>query len=147
MISDLHLQNWAKGALVALGAFIALGTVSALWENPLFMRMTPAGAWEVALLGLLAGLFGLFVAVRGSACADRAAGAGGILGFIGIACPVCNKLLLMLFGGELLLTYFEPIRLYVAAGGAAILLAAIAIERRRAARPLGLGTQLRSPES
>jgi hypothetical protein len=146
MISDLHLQNWAKGALVALGAFIALGTVSALWENPLFMRMTPAGAWEVALLGLLAGLFGLFVAVRGSACADRAAGAGGILGFIGIACPVCNKLLLMLFGGELLLTYFEPIRLYVAAGGAAILLAAIAIERRRAARPLGLGTQLRSPE-
>jgi hypothetical protein len=71
-----------------------------------------------------------------AACADRAAGMGGILGFVGIACPVCNKLLLMLFGGELLLTYFEPIRLYVAAAGAAILAAAIMVERRRAARVL-----------
>lgn len=35
------------------------------------------------------------------------------------------------FGGELLLTYFEPVRIYVAAAGTAILAVAIVIEGRR----------------
>lgn len=132
---------------MALLAFISLGTVSALWTNPFFMRMTPAGGWEIGLLGLLAVLSGVYVALRGAACADRTAGAGGVLGFIGIACPVCNKILVLLFGGELLLTYFEPIRIYVAAAGAAILALAIFIQWRRgwprmpAIRITSLGTR------
>ena len=48
------------------------------------------------------------------------AGSSGILGFIGNACPVCNKVLLLLFSSELLLTYFEPVRIYVALGGTLI---------------------------
>ncbi|MEK6591777.1 MAG: hypothetical protein AABZ67_01715, partial [Pseudomonadota bacterium] len=98
---------------MALLAFVSLGTISALWDNPLFMRMTPAGGWEIGLLGVLSILSGFYVAIRCPACADRAAGAGGVLGFLGIACPVCNKILLLLFGGELLLAYFEPVRLHV----------------------------------
>lgn len=120
-----------KGAVAALLTFGGLGTVSALWDNPLFVRMTPAGGWEIGLLGALSMLFGLYVAIRRPACSYRAAGAGGVLGFVGVACPVCNKLLLVLFGGELLLTYFEPVRLYVAAAGVAILAAAVLIEWRR----------------
>jgi hypothetical protein len=56
---------------------------------------------------------------------------GGVIGFLGVACPVCNKVLLLLFGGELLLTYFEPVRLYVAAAGAAILALAVVFKLRR----------------
>ncbi len=131
LFSYVSARQWGTGAAVALLAFGALGTVSALWGNPLFMRMTPAGGWEIGLLGVLAMLSGLYVAIRLPACADRTAGVGGVLGFIGVACPTCNKILMLLFGGELLLTYFEPFRIYVAAAGVAILAVALVIEGRR----------------
>lgn len=115
------------GLAVALGSFVALGTVAALWENPFFVRMTPAGDVEIVLLGVLSLLLGTYVAIRRPFCSAKAAGAGGVFGFIGVACPVCNKILLLLFGGDLLLTYFEPVRIYVAAAG--VLIAAVAVAR------------------
>ena len=120
-----------KGAAMAAAAFVALGTVAALWDNPLFVRMTPAGDWEIALLALLALLLGVYTAIRRPQCTFRTAGAGGVLGFLGVACPVCNQVLLLVFGGELLLTYFEPIRLYVGALGAAMVAGMVALELHR----------------
>lgn len=106
-----------KGAVVALLSFGGLGTIAALWDNPVFIRMTPVGGWEVSLLGLLALLLGAYVAIRRPLCSLRGAGAGGTLGFLGVACPICNKLLVLAFGADLLLAYFEPIRLYVTLAG------------------------------
>lgn len=123
--------RWLKGIALALGAFAVLGTVAALWENPFFIRMTAVGDWEVGLLLFLSVLGGLYFALRQARCGTRAAGAGGVLGFLGIACPVCNKVLLLLFGGEALLTYFEPIRIYVAGAGSLLVATAIVLEYRR----------------
>jgi hypothetical protein len=100
--------------------FGALGTVAAIWENPIFVRMTPAGGWEVSLLFLLAVLSGIYVAIRRPFCMNKKMGAGGLFGFLGITCPICNKILLLAFGSELLMTYFEPLRIYMAAVGVAI---------------------------
>lgn len=116
------------GVAIAAAAFLGLGTLAALWDNPLFVRMTPAGGLEVLALSALALLLGIYFAIRRPACSLRTAGAGGILGFIGVACPVCNKLLLLLVGGELLLTYFEPIRIYVALAGVIFVGAAVGRE-------------------
>lgn len=113
-----------KGIAVATASFAGLGTVSALWDNPFFVRMTPAGGWEVALLALLSLLLGGYVAIRRPVCSVKATGTGSVLGFLGVACPICNKVLLFLFGGEVLLAYFEPIRLYVALTGVLIVFAA-----------------------
>jgi hypothetical protein len=101
------------GMAVTVGGFVALGTVAALWENPFFVRMTPAGGWEIGLLAILSLLGGAYVLVRRSFCSNGSASAAGILGFLGVACPICNVLLVMIFGGELLLTYYEPIRIYM----------------------------------
>ncbi len=120
-----------KGAAMAAAAFVALGTVAALWDNPLIVRMTPAGDSEIALLALLALLLGVYTAIRRTQCTFRTAGAGGVLGFLGVACPVCNQVLLLVFGGELLLTYFEPIRLYVGAVGAVMVAGMVALELHR----------------
>ncbi len=127
----------AKGALVAVTSFAVLGTVSALWSNPFFVRMVPAGEWEIAMLLLLSLFAGLFTAVRRPYCSLRSAGFGGIVGFLGIACPICNKLLMLIFGGELLLAYFEPLRIYVAAAGTLVLALAAGREMmlRRQDRP------------
>ena len=128
MIPNLSLTRTVQGFAVAVGSFVALGTVAVLWENPLFVRMTPAGDLEIVFLGLLSVLLGIYVAIRRPFCSAKTAGVGGVLGFIGVACPVCNKILLLLFGGELLLTYFEPVRLYVAAVGVLAVAAATARE-------------------
>lgn len=101
------------GLAVAALTFAALGTVTALWSNPLFIRMVPVQGFEIPLLGVLAILSGAFVTVRRPVCAARRATGAGVLGFLGVACPVCNKILLLIFGGELLMTYYEPIRLYL----------------------------------
>jgi threonine/homoserine/homoserine lactone efflux protein len=110
--------------MVAIVAFVALGTVSGVWTNPFFVRMTPTGSWELPALSLLAALTGVFVAIP-SACGLRRATAGGTASFVGIACPTCNKILMLVFGGEALMAGFDPVRPYVAAAGIALLSFAI----------------------
>lgn len=123
----LNLSRILKGLGVAVASFVGLGTVAALWENPLFIRMTPTGDFEIVLLAALSILLGVYAAIRRPFCSIKAAGAGGVLGFLGVACPICNKILLLLFGGELLLTYYEPARIYLAAAG--VLIAAVVVAR------------------
>ncbi len=50
-------------------------------------------------------------------CRMRTSGTGGIASFLGIACPTCNKILMLIFGGPALLAWFDPIRPYLATAG------------------------------
>ena len=50
------------------------------------------------------------------------------MGFVGIACPTCNKILMLIFGGEALMIWFDPMRPYLTAGGIVVL--SIAVWRR-----------------
>lgn len=128
------LRRVALGVAVTIGTFVILGTVSALWDNPLFIRMVPAGPAETTLLAAQSVLLGLFFAIRPALCSANSAAAGGILGFLGIACPICNQILVMIFGAEALLTYYEPVRIYVAAVGVLVTgLAVLWALRRRLA--------------
>lgn len=114
-----------RAVAAALLSFAAIGTLTALWPNPLFARMTPVQGFEVWLLLVQSVLIGLYVAVRRPHCPVRKAGIGSVVAFLGIACPTCNKILLLLFGSGLLLEYFEPVRIYVAAAG--VILTALAV--------------------
>lgn len=119
--SRLKVDELISSALIAVPSFVAIGTVTALWANPFFTRMTPTSGYEFWLLiaeSLMLGLyFGLQKPVKKNTCSTF----GGILGFLGIACPVCNKLFLYLFGATFLLSYFEPVRLYVGLAGIVLL--------------------------
>ncbi|OQM73435.1 hypothetical protein [Manganibacter manganicus] len=126
----MAIGAYARGAFVAIGSFIMFGTVAALWANPLFIRMTPTGGFEVVLLALQALLLGVYVAIPVPSCGLKLASVGGIASYIGIACPVCNKLLLFVFGANSLLIYLEPMRLYLAVGGALVTMVAVSIRWR-----------------
>lgn len=134
---NAHRFPKVRATAIAVGvgilSFGVLGTVAALWPNPLFVRMTPAGGWEIGLLGLQSAFLGLYAAIWRPTCSIRTAGVGGVLNFLGIACPVCNKVLLLLFGWSALMTYFEPLRVYLAVLG--VIVTAFALGREWMLRP------------
>jgi len=139
ILAETSLKRYAGALLVMVTSFALMGTVAALWQNPVFIRMTPVGDWELILLALVAVFSGAFVIVRRPFCdtpgSENTATAGGVVGFIGLACPVCNKILLLVFGSELLLTYFDPVRIYLAALGVIIMAWVVLREWRLRFRP------------
>lgn len=128
---NIGSKNILTGLALAAFMFLALGTIAALWKNPFFVRMTPAGDWEIGLLAVLSMLSGLYIVVRRPFCTNKTLGAGAVLGFLGVACPVCNKILVIIFGGELLLAYYEPVRIHLALIGILVTLWAIQYEWRK----------------
>lgn len=124
------------GIIVAGFSLAAIGTVTAVWANPFFTRMTPIGLWEIPSLLIVAALAGVFAAVRRPVCTNGKAGLGGLASFLGIACPTCNKILMLIFGGEALLRWFDPVRPLVTVLGIGLLCLAIRNEWNK--RPLRL---------
>lgn len=95
--------------------FIILWTVTALWENPFFNRMTSYWYLDYIILVLESAIIGLYMGTRSNTHCDYSKGAtaGWIFWFLGFGCIVCNKILLMIFWASFLLSYIEPIRYYI----------------------------------
>jgi hypothetical protein len=118
---DDTLHRGLRGTAVGVALFAVLGTVTAVWANPLFVRMTPVGPWEFGATVLTALLAGVTVALWVPRCRMRTSGAGGLASFLGIACPTCNKVLVLIFGGPALLAWFDPVRPWLAAAGVIVM--------------------------
>ena len=88
---DDTLRRGLRGTAVGVALFAVLGTVTAVWANPLFVRMTPVGPWEFGATVLTALLAGVTVALWVPRCRLRTSGAGGLASFLGIACPTCRR--------------------------------------------------------
>lgn len=81
--------------------------------------------FDYILLLFTAFLGGAYLALPGACNADEKATAGGIFGIVAFSCPICDKLLLILFGATFLLQYSDPLRPIIGIGSVAILLYAI----------------------
>ncbi len=105
--------------LLGLGAgilfFFVSGMITSLLPNYFFTRMTPISTLDYIFLGSSSALLGAYVGVhyykKGTVkkC-DTVATTGSVGSFLAFACPVCNKLLVFLFGATALMIYFEPYR-------------------------------------
>lgn len=118
----LHLNGSRVARFVGLSVgasvayMLAVGVVTAVIPTPLFVRMTPVTVSNLVFWIVPALLFGPLVAssvvpVASQTCdvANRTV-AGGMLSFLAVGCPVCNKLVVLALGASGALAYFEPIQ-------------------------------------
>jgi hypothetical protein len=113
-------RGYAVGIAAAALAVVAIGAPTAVIPNRFFMRMTPTRPQDYAFLALTALLVGLiaatYVAPRRPLVADPPPGgegrltAGGLLSFLAVGCPVCNKLVVLALGTSGALRYFAPVQ-------------------------------------
>ncbi len=108
-----------KYIFIGLGAglifFFVSGIVTVLLPNSFFTRMTPINILDYIFLGSSSILLGAYVGVhyykkKNVKQCNAVATTGGVGSFLAFACPICNKLLVLLFGATALMTYLEPYR-------------------------------------
>jgi hypothetical protein len=116
----LDRQRLPSFAVLSVGAaltyLLVMGVVTAVIPRALFVRMTPVTVANLVFWILPALLVGPLVASsvvpvvpRTCALTNRTV-AGGVLSFLAVGCPLCNKLVVLALGASGALTYFEPIQ-------------------------------------
>jgi hypothetical protein len=123
-------------AVAAVGAVLSalvLGIPTAIIPNPLFHRVIAAGPSNYLFWGSTSLVIGALLATYAvpQIVRDRAAEAGlggGLLGYLAIGCPVCNKAVVALVGTSGAVTIFQPIQPFLGAVG--LILAGVALAVR-----------------
>lgn len=123
-------------AAAAAATALAIGLPTALVPNPVFGREIAPEWWSYPVLAATALLAGVVLAtyVRapqappGAERGSRLGAAGGVLSFLAVGCPVCNKLVLVALGTSGALSYWAPLQPVIGAGSVA-LLAVAAVQR------------------
>ncbi len=104
----------AGGAGMGLAVLLLVGIPSGVIANPFFVRPLEARPTDYVFLAVITALAVALGATYGvpRSCSpqDSKALGSGLLLFIGIGCPVCNKVVIALAGASGALTYFEPIQ-------------------------------------
>lgn len=122
---------WLRSLAWATAIALATGIPTVLIPNSFFSRTIPTSSWQYLIWGLVAGVGGLTMAARklpGQFCSvEGRTVVGGGLGYLAVACPVCNKLIIGLLGVSGALSYFAPLQLLLGAG--ALLLMLVALRR------------------
>ena len=109
------LKYLSLGLGAGLLFFFVSGIVTSLLPNSFFGRMTPISVLDYVFLISSSLLLGAYVGVHyykqnSITKCDAIATTGWVGSFLAFACPVCNKLLVFLFGATILMTYLEPYR-------------------------------------
>ena len=124
----------ASAAAAAAGSAVVIGLATVLIPNSLFARDIPPVWWDYPVWILTALLIGMLIAsyVRGPDVETERrsgilGGAGGILGWFAVGCPVCNKIALIALGYTGALTYFAPLQPILAALSIVLLVVAVII--------------------
>ncbi len=124
-------RRWWAAAAAVLGTIVVVGVPTELIPNPVFGRAVPVTWWAWPALVLTAALSGLLLAtyVRDPAAPTagpaRAGAVGGLLTYLAVGCPVCNKIALLALGYTGALQWFAPVQPLLAVGGAALLIYAL----------------------
>ena len=151
MLKSFGRRNWLISTLGGLATLALIGIPEVIIPNPFFTRQTPVraqdyGIWVLTalLLGLVAGTY---VSPVRHSDQGKAMG-GGVLSFLSVGCPICNKLVVALLGVSGALTFFEPAQLYIGIISLALVMWTLLLRARafaRASCPLLASQQQATP--
>lgn len=109
-------RGWATALVLAVASMLAIGIPTAIVETPVFGREVPVRPQDYAIW-VATGALILLVAATFTLPAEQSgsgfAWGGGLLSFIAVGCPVCNKLVLLALGTTGALNIFGPVQLYL----------------------------------
>ena len=128
-------RRWLWATLGAASTVVVVGLPTVLIPNSVFVRAVPViwWAWPVLIItAVLAGLLGAtYIRAPGTPGAkpsSRVGMLGGVLSYLAVGCPVCNKIALLALGYSGALRWFAPAQPWLAAAGVGLL--AYAFHRR-----------------
>ncbi|HEX6886496.1 MAG TPA: hypothetical protein VF143_00205, partial [Candidatus Nanopelagicales bacterium] len=129
------LRRWLVAGGVGIVTLLTMGLPTAVIANPVFGRSIAPTTWAMDVLIATSALAGLLTSTyvrndgpalvrsentAGIAADPRSArrGAlGGLLAYLAIGCPVCNKVVLIALGATGAVRIFAPVQPYLAALG------------------------------
>ena len=126
------------GAAVVVA--LLMGIPTDLIDTPAFTREVPPTWWSYPVWIITSILSGLLIATylpwarptpRRTAV-PRVGGIGGIIGFLAVGCPVCNKVVLIMLGASGAMAYFEPVQPFLAMASLLLLVIAVVLRFRPA---------------
>ena len=126
-------RRWLAAIAAALTTAVVMGVPTALIPTPIFGREVPPTAWAWPVLLATSVLSGLLLATyvrepgqaEPATTASRSGTIGGLLSFLAVGCPVCNKLALLALGYSGALQWFAPVQPFLAAVGVVLLAGAL----------------------
>ncbi len=130
LIKKQDIKYLIIGILSAIALFLLFGIPTALIPNPWSVRMIEGTAYDYLFLTINSILMGAYIGVHyykknTNLRCNIASSSGGLGSFLAISCPICNKILVLLFGTTVLLTYFEPYRPLLGFASISLLVGAI----------------------
>jgi hypothetical protein len=123
-------RQWVVAVAAGVVTAVVIGVPTDVIANPVFGRpvaVTWWAPWALAVTALLGGLVAAtYVRPAGFTVADadrpaRVASIGGVLGFLAVGCPVCNKLVVVALGTTGAMQWFAPIQPVLAVASVVVL--------------------------
>jgi hypothetical protein len=125
-------RHWGAAMAGGVATAVVTGLPTEMVANPWFVRMTPVLWWNRPVWLLTAVLTGLLLATyvgreqrARPESSTRRGGIGGVLGYLAIGCPVCNKLVVVALGTSGAMTWFAPLQPILAVGALVLLVVAL----------------------
>lgn len=122
-VSAWRFVSWAVAGTAAY--LVAVGIPTDMIHSPWFTRMLAPSVWSYVFWVLPAGLAGLlaasYVAPTRACSVGGRAGAGGVLSYLAVGCPICNKVVVAALGVSGSLSYFRPVQPVLGAASVALL--------------------------
>ena len=122
-------KRWIVAISVGVLTYFVIAIPTAVVQNPVFGREIGVTSWSVTVIVVSSILTGLLTAtyVKNEFSDEnprqlKIGGAGALLSYFAVGCPVCNKLALVALGYSGAIQYFAPIQPYLALAGIALLM-------------------------